>query len=147
MFRIHPGVATYAIAAVSITALGITSANASVTHHPEPAVCGPIVALVEYWLPITDHATPRAIPDPPPAGQVRPPRYPWADAATEIYSIAQFAPAALSLDADSAANSIGALGEAFPASDWRPVLRHALAGIRSSCPSLPASVVNGPLPK
>jgi hypothetical protein len=121
-------------------------ASASPARHAEPSICGPIVALIVYWLPVTDRATPQAIPDAPPAGQTRPPKYPWADAATELFDVDQFAPEALSLDTGSVANSIGALGAAQPASVWHPILRKALQRIRAWCPSLPASVATGRLP-
>jgi hypothetical protein len=148
-----------ALAIAAVAALGIfapATGNASVTHHnmsathAEPAVCGPVVALVEYWLPITDRATPhpRIIKHyPGGATTYAQPGYPWAGASATIYDVAQYATGNLRTSAVMAADAMHALGALPDPSTWRPVLRAALTGIRSACPSLPASVVNGPLPK
>jgi len=147
---IHPGVATFAIAATAITALSITPADAAPARPAEPAICGPVVALVEYWLPIADKATPRPrIVKHYPSGAVTyaQPGYPWAGASATIYDVAQYATGNLRTSTVMAADAIHALGALPDPSTWRPVLRAALADIRSACPSLPASVVDGPLPK
>lgn len=129
-----------AIAAIgAVTALGVTSAEAAPATHREAAVCGPVVALIEYWLPITDRATPVA-----PGAKVP---YPFAPAATEIFGVSEYAPAGWSFYAEAVGATIGTLGAGSDPAIWQPHLRADLAKVRAACPSLAASVVNGPLPQ
>lgn len=131
--------------AVAVTAAGCASSASSSSSSSAPAACGPLVAIIGYVMPVLDQAVPGHATG---KGAIPPaPRYPWQDTSSEIYDAGQFAPSALSLDADTVANAIGSLGAGLPAATWQPVLRKALGEIRAACPALPASVVNGPLPR
>lgn len=163
MIRIHTGasVAGLALATASIAIVGVSDSSAasphavptyqvSSTRHLEPAICGPITALIEYWLPVTDRATPHPrIIKRYPSGAVTyaQPGYPWSGAASTLYGIARYAPEGLRISTETTADAIHALGAQPDPSAWRPVLRTALRDVRSACPSLPESVVTGPLPR
>jgi hypothetical protein len=147
-----------AVAALGVSHPGVTNSPprgqivtaAFDSPHPEPAICGPIVASVEHWLPIVDKATPHArIIKRYPSGAVQYalPGHPWDSATTAIYDAGQHATGKLQTSAVMAADSVNALGAGLSPSAWRPVLRQALKSIRGYCPSLPASVANGPLPR
>jgi|SRR5579859_721109 len=140
MSKIFPFTAGAAAeAAIAGLVLLAIPASAAPARPAGPAICGPVVALIEYWLPVLDRAVP-AVPGNAVAD-------PWLAAATEIFSVSRFAPAGLRADGEDTGGIIGTLGAGSSRAIWRPQLRTALAGVRAACPSLPASAVTGPLPR
>jgi hypothetical protein len=109
--------------------MAFTPSASAATRPPENPVCVPLAATIEHWLPILDHAKPGA-----PARQ---------DAAVAVLD---YIPAGRWLNRWVTEAGISFHAEGL-GEDFRPQLREGLTHISYLCPSLPASVASGPLPR
>jgi hypothetical protein len=146
----NPRTVSHVVGIVALVALSTLvahpgRASAAAARPAENPACRPLAATVEHWLPILD----RSAPNLPLAWNLSTPglvRYPWYDAANAVdYYADPFTRPRLTPWINEGVTAIAALGTVGTTATDES-LRQALRHIRGLCPSLPASVVNGPLP-